>query len=66
MSWANVRQYLCAICGDVYIQHKDDYGTFSLPITWTGSSRKHGQCYCEKCTKALVRMGEKLDGEQND
>lgn len=66
MSWCNTRVYKCSICGDVYCQYKDDYGIFCLPDGWTGSSRKHGECYCEKCTKALVRMGEKMDGEQND
>lgn len=65
MSWCKARIYKCDICGDYYCQYKDDYGIFSMPFTWTGSSRKHGQCYCEKCTKALVALGEKLDGEQN-
>ena len=66
MSWKNVRLYRCCMCSDSYIQHRNPYyGRFVLPDAWTGSNRKDGECYCESCTMAILKMRDNLEGEQN-
>ena len=51
--------FFCGLCGkSEFAPRWEDmpFGLRWLPYGWTGSSRKHGECYYEDCTRAIERI----------
>lgn len=51
--------YVCAICGAAEPASKWEdvpFGIRFLPDGWTGSERRNGTCYCDKCTDGIKRQ----------
>lgn len=57
--YRNRREYQCDICGKRTNGEYDRiWNCFSLPGGWTGSARKYGECFCNKCSKAIKNLKE--------
>lgn len=55
--------FICGLCGKARSSQRWEdmpFGWKMLPEGWTGSSRKHGECYCEDCTQAIERTKEEM------
>lgn len=69
MSYRFVPVFFCCLCGkSEFAPRWDDMsvGLRLLPYGWTGSRRKHGECYCENCTRAIERIKKAGEGRTND
>lgn len=63
MSWRKGYVFKCGICGREKHVYRNGYSF--LPPFWSGSNRKAGVCFCEKCREKFVLEHEKpqLEGD---
>lgn len=66
MSYRWMPIYVCGLCGKQEPADRWDdmmFGTKWLPHGWSGSGRKHGECYCAECTDAVESVRFRANGE---
>ncbi len=58
MSYQMEPVFVCAICGATASSpcSVPSIGWRLLPHNWVGSTRKNGDCYCEKCAAAIASL----------
>lgn len=65
MSYEMTPTFTCAMCGaegtaDLWATFLGITNVLYLPDGWSGSKRKDGECYCDKCTRAIFRVREEM------